>query len=148
MMRRWTFAQRVGAGLSACLLIGLLLLGTLLSAVHGHALAGGAMAGALPQALVAGLLGLACVSALGFVLHRSLVPLHTRHEHSEQRLQLLMDGVTDYALCFLDRWGRVTAWSAGAARPQRLVRGGRHRARRGPALRGGRGRRGRAPRPP
>ncbi|QSQ20575.1 PAS domain S-box protein [Pyxidicoccus parkwayensis] len=116
MMRRWTFAQRVGAGLSACLFAGLLLLGTLLSAIYGHLLAHGEAAGALPQALVAGLVGLAGVGALGFVLHRSLVPLHARHEHSEQRLQLLMDGVTDYALCFLDRAGRVTAWSAGAAR--------------------------------
>ncbi|WP_164008876.1 ATP-binding protein [Pyxidicoccus trucidator] len=116
MMRRWTFAQRVGAGLSACMLTGVLLLGTLLSALYGHGPTGGAVPGALPQALVAGLLGLAGVGALGFVLHRSLVPLHTRHEHSEQRLQLLMDGVTDYALCFLDRYGRVTAWSAGAAR--------------------------------
>ena len=115
MMRRWTFAQRVGAGLSACLLAGLLLLGTLLSAVGG-VLTGNAPPGALPQALVAGLLGLAGVGALGFVLHRALAPLHVRHEHSEQRLQLLMDGVTDYALCFLDRYGRVTAWSAGAAR--------------------------------
>lgn len=116
MMRRWTFAQRVGAGLSACLLAGLLLLGTLLSAVYGHLLAHGEASGALPQALVAGLVGLAGVGALGFVLHRSLGPLHARHEHSEQRLQLLMDGVTDYALCFLDKHGRVTAWSAGAAR--------------------------------
>jgi PAS domain S-box-containing protein len=116
MMRRLTFAQRVGAGLSACLLAGVLLLGTLLSALYGHASLGGATPGALPQALVAGLLGLAGVGALGFVLRRSLVPLHARHEHSEQRLQLLMDGVTDYALCFLDRHGRVTAWSAGATR--------------------------------
>ena len=116
MMRRWTFAQRVGAGLSACLLAGLLLLGTLLSALLGHPLTEGAAPGALPQVLVAGLLGLAGVGALGFVLHRALAPLHARHEHSEQRLQLLMDGVTDYALCFLDRHGRVTAWNAGAAR--------------------------------
>ncbi|WP_163989558.1 sensor histidine kinase [Pyxidicoccus caerfyrddinensis] len=116
MMRRWTFAQRVGAGLSACLLAGVLLLGTLLSAVYGHLITQEATPGALPQALVAGLVGLAGVGALGFVLHRSLAPLHARHEHSEQRLQLLMDGVTDYALCFLDRAGRVTAWSAGAAR--------------------------------
>ncbi|MBZ4418694.1 PAS domain-containing sensor histidine kinase [Myxococcus sp. RHSTA-1-4] len=116
MMRRWTFAQRVGAGLSACLLAGLLLLGTLLSAVYGPPLTGDTGHGALPQALLAGLLGLAGVGTLGFVLHRTLAPLHARHEHSEQRLQLLMDGVTDYALCFLDRHGRVTAWSAGAAR--------------------------------
>jgi PAS domain S-box-containing protein len=116
MMRRWTFAQRVGAGLSACLLAGLLLVWTLLSAVYGHVLTEGTTPGALPQALVAGLLGLGGVGALGFVLHRALAPLHARHEHSEQRLQLLMDGVTDYALGFLDRTGRVTAWSAGAAR--------------------------------
>ncbi|NMO16240.1 PAS domain S-box protein [Pyxidicoccus fallax] len=117
MMRRWTFAQRVGAGLSACLLSGLLLLGTLLSALHAQLLTDDAAArGTLPQALLAGLLGLAGVGALGFVLHRALAPLHARHEHSEQQLQQLMDGVTDYALCFLDRFGRVTAWSAGAAR--------------------------------
>ncbi|MFP2934265.1 histidine kinase, partial [Pyxidicoccus sp. 3LG] len=112
MMRRWTFAQRVGAGLSACLMAGVLLLGTLLSAVYGEV----THHGAVPQALFAGLLGLAGVGALGFVLHRALAPLHARNEHSEQHLQLLMDGVTDYALCFLDRHGRVTAWSAGATR--------------------------------
>ncbi|MCP3136108.1 sensor histidine kinase [Pyxidicoccus xibeiensis] len=116
MMRRWTFAQRVGAGLSACLMVGLLLLGTLLSAVHAELISGSAARGTLPEAMLLGLLGLAGVGSLGFVLHRALAPLHARHEHNEQRLQLLMDGVTDYALCFLDRHGRVTAWSAGAAR--------------------------------
>ncbi len=115
MMRRWTFAQRVSAGLSACLFAGLLLLATLLSAVYAQATTPEGH-GALPQALLAGLLGLGCVAALGFVLHRALAPLHARHESSEQHLQLLMDGVTDYALCFLDRQGRVTAWNAGAER--------------------------------
>ncbi|WP_426756807.1 ATP-binding protein [Myxococcus sp. Y35] len=115
MMRRWTFAQRVSAGLSACLFAGLLLLATLLSAVYAEATTPVGR-GALPQALLAGLLGLGCVAALGFVLHRALAPLHARHESSEQHLQLLMDGVTDYALCFLDRHGRVTAWNAGAER--------------------------------
>lgn len=116
MMRRLTFAQRVGAGLSACLLAGLLLIGTLLSAVYGERFPGDAPHGALPQALLAGMVGLACVGALGVVLRHALAPLHALHEHSEQRLQLLMDGVTDYALFFLDRQGRVTAWSAGAER--------------------------------
>ncbi|WP_434346367.1 ATP-binding protein [Myxococcus virescens] len=115
MMRRWTFAQRVSAGLSACLFAGLLLLATLLSAVYAQASMPPGH-GALPQAVLAGLLGLACVAALGFVLHRALAPLHARHQCSEQHLQLLMDGVTDYALCFLDRHGRVTAWNAGAER--------------------------------
>ncbi|HZI09363.1 MAG TPA: ATP-binding protein [Myxococcus sp.] len=116
MMRRLTFAQRVGAGLSACLLAGLLLLGTLLSAVHERFTLEAAPHGALPQALLAGLLGLACVGALGVVLRHALAPLHARNEYSEQQLQLLMDGVTDYALFFLDLDGRVTAWSAGAER--------------------------------
>ncbi len=116
MTRRWTYAQRVSAGLSACLLAGLLLLATLLSAVYAQATTTPAGHGALPQALLAGLLGLGGVATLGFVLHRALAPLHARHESSEQHLRLLMEGVTDYALCFLDRHGRVTAWNAGAER--------------------------------
>ncbi|MCP3100905.1 ATP-binding protein [Myxococcus sp. K15C18031901] len=116
MMRRWTFAQRVGAGVSACMLAGALLLATLLSAAHGLLTQAESVRAALPQ-LFAGGLGLAGVGALGLVLHRALGPLHARHEHSEQRLRLLlMEAVTDYALCFLDRHGRVTAWSAGAER--------------------------------
>ncbi|NTX65075.1 PAS domain S-box protein [Myxococcus sp. CA051A] len=116
MMRRWTFAQRVGAGVSACMLAGLLLLVTLLSAVHGLLTHTETTHVALRQALLAGCVGLAGVGALGFVLHHALAPLHARHEHSEQRLRLLMEAVTDYALCFLDPNGRVTAWNAGAER--------------------------------
>lgn len=116
MMRRWTFAQRVGAGVSACMLAGLLLLATLLSAAHGLLNHTEAARVALQQALLAGCLGLAGVGALGLVLRHALAPLHARHEHSEQRLRLLMEAVTDYALCFLDRHGRVTAWNAGAER--------------------------------
>jgi PAS domain S-box-containing protein len=84
--------------------------------VHGRLTPDAAPHGALPQALLAGLLGLACVGALGVVLRHALAPLHARNEYSEQQLQLLMDGVTDYALFFLDLDGRVTAWSAGAER--------------------------------
>ncbi|MCE9669217.1 ATP-binding protein [Myxococcus stipitatus] len=116
MMRRWTFAQRVGAGVSACMLAGLLLLATLLSEAHGLLTRAEPAWSGLPQ-LLAGCLGLVGVGALGLVLHQALGPLHARHEHSEQRLRLLlMEAVTDYALCFLDRSGRVTAWSAGAER--------------------------------
>ncbi|WP_342378470.1 ATP-binding protein [Myxococcus stipitatus] len=116
MMRRWTFAQRVAAGVSACVLAGLLLLATLLSAVHGLLTHPETSRAALQQALLAGCLGLAGVGALACVLHHALRPLHARNEHSEQRLSLLMEAVTDYALCFLDRQGRVTAWNAGAER--------------------------------
>ncbi|MBZ4395762.1 ATP-binding protein [Myxococcus sp. AS-1-15] len=116
MMRRWTFAQRVGAGVSACMLAGLLLFATLLSVVHGLFTHEEVSRLALRQALLAGFVGLAGVGALGLVLSHLLAPLHARHEHSEQRLGLLMEAVTDYALCFLDSRGRVTAWNAGAQR--------------------------------
>lgn len=116
MMRRWTFAQRVAAGVSACMLAGLLLLATLLSAVHGLLTHTETSRAALQQALLAGCVGLAGVGALACVLHHALRPLHARNEHSQQRLSLLMEAVTDYALCFLDRQGRVTAWNAGAER--------------------------------
>ncbi|MBU8899339.1 PAS domain-containing sensor histidine kinase [Corallococcus sp. M34] len=72
--------------------------------------------GWLHHALVAGVLGLAGVGALGFVLRRSLEPLHNEHVQSERRLHLFMDGVSDYALCFLEPDGAVSGWSTGAER--------------------------------
>ncbi|MGV3754733.1 MAG: PAS domain S-box protein [Verrucomicrobiota bacterium] len=35
---------------------------------------------------------------------------------SEERFRLLIDGVKDYAICFLDLDGRVASWNAGAER--------------------------------
>jgi PAS domain S-box-containing protein len=35
---------------------------------------------------------------------------------SEQRFRLLVDGVRDYAICFLDPAGRVVSWNVGAER--------------------------------
>lgn len=66
--------------------------------------------------LFTGLLGLLGVGALAVLLRRSLVPLYRSHRESEKRLRLLMEGVRDYALSFLDRDGRVSGWSAGAER--------------------------------
>jgi PAS domain S-box-containing protein len=72
--------------------------------------------GALRLILVTALLGLLGVGAVAFLLRRSLQPLYRRYLQSEKRLRLLMEGVQDYALCFLDREGRVSGWSAGAER--------------------------------
>ncbi len=72
--------------------------------------------GALRLILVTALVGLLGVGALAFLLRRSLVPLYRNSVQSEKRLRLLMEGVQDYALCFLDREGRVSGWSAGAER--------------------------------
>lgn len=66
--------------------------------------------------LFTGLVGLLGVGALAFLLRRSLVPLYRSHLQSEKRLRLLMEGVQDYALSFLDGDGRVSGWSAGAER--------------------------------
>jgi PAS domain S-box-containing protein len=37
---------------------------------------------------------------------------------AEQRLQLLLDGITDYAIALLDPQGRVTSWNTGGERIQ------------------------------
>ena len=36
--------------------------------------------------------------------------------HSEQRLRLLLEAVTDYAIFLLDPDGRVVSWNQGAER--------------------------------
>lgn len=66
--------------------------------------------------LFTGLVGLLGVVALALLLRRSVVPLYRRALESEKRLRLLMEGVHDYALCFLDEGGRIAGWSAGAER--------------------------------
>ncbi|RKH33217.1 PAS domain S-box protein [Corallococcus praedator] len=118
MLRRWTFAQRVGAGLSVCLLAGLILLATMVSAAHTLA-AGDALSTHRDsdlRTLLVALLGLGCVAALGMVLRNALGPMHAERLQSEQRLHLFMDGVSDYALCFLEPDGKVSCWSTGAER--------------------------------
>ncbi|MBN8229567.1 PAS domain S-box protein [Corallococcus macrosporus] len=115
MLRRWTFAQRVGAGLSACLLAGLILLATLVSATHTLAVDDGAFLHHVSDILV-GLLGLGALIALVMVLRNALGPMHEEALRSEQRLHLFMDGVSDYALCFLEPDGKVSCWSTGAER--------------------------------
>ncbi|RKH69350.1 PAS domain S-box protein [Corallococcus interemptor] len=115
MLRRWTFAQRVGAGLSACLLAGLILLATLVSAAHTLTVDDGAL-GHHASDILAGVLGLGALVALVLVLRNALGPMHAEAVQSEQRLHLFMDGVSDYALCFLEPDGTVSCWSTGAER--------------------------------
>ncbi|MFP2900264.1 hypothetical protein [Corallococcus sp. 4LFB] len=115
MLRRWTFAQRVGAGLSACLLAGLILLATLVSATHTLAVEDGAFLHHVSD-ILSGLLGLGALLALVMVLRNALGPMHAERLQSEQRLHLFMDGVSDYALCFLEPDGTVSCWSTGAER--------------------------------
>lgn len=115
MLRRWTFAQRVGAGLSVCLLAGLILLATLVSAARTMAVDGRPWSHQASD-MLAGLLGLGALAALGMVLRNALGPMHAERLQSEQRLHLFMDGVSDYALCFLEPDGTVSGWSTGAER--------------------------------
>ncbi|RKH15186.1 PAS domain S-box protein [Corallococcus sp. CA053C] len=118
MLRQWTFAQRVGAGLSVCLLAGLFLLVTLVATAHTLAVGDvdSLHRASDLRALLTGLLGLGCVTALGMVLRNALGPMHAERLQSEQRLHLFMDGVSDYALCFLEPDGAVSCWSTGAER--------------------------------
>lgn len=37
-------------------------------------------------------------------------------QNDAERLHLLIDAVTDYAICMLDRSGFVTSWNVGATR--------------------------------
>ncbi|MBZ4375319.1 ATP-binding protein [Corallococcus interemptor] len=115
MLRRWTFAQRVGAGLSVCLLAGLILLATLVFAAHTLTVDDGALFHHVAD-ILAGLLGLGALVALVMVLRNALGPMHAEAVQSEQRLHLFMDGVSDYALCFLEPDGTVSCWSTGAER--------------------------------
>jgi PAS domain S-box-containing protein len=120
MLRRWTFAQRVGAGLSVCLLAGLILLAILVSAARALAVNTGTWAhhswSHHAADLLAVILGLGALGALVMVLRNALGPMHAERLQSEQRLHLFMDGVSDYALCFLEPDGTVSCWSTGAER--------------------------------
>ncbi|WP_223641810.1 ATP-binding protein [Corallococcus sp. EGB] len=66
--------------------------------------------------ILSGLLGLGALVALVMVLRNALGPMHAERLQSEQRLHLFMDGVSDYALCFLEPDGKVSCWSTGAER--------------------------------
>ena len=66
-----------------------------------------------------GLLTFASLGAGAWILARDGRQRRAREQAlaaSEQRLQLLMDGIQDYALLFLDPQGRVSLWNQGAQR--------------------------------
>ena len=67
---------------------------------------------------------LVAASAQRSELERQLVQPAT--QDSERRFQILVEGVSDYALFMLDPDGKVTNWNSGATRVSRL-RGGRDR---------------------
>lgn len=117
MLRPWSFARRLGVGLTACVLAGLLILvGTLLAlrALLQHERDFAQVSLAL--ILGTGALGFAGVLAMSLMLRRTFLHLYRDVQQSEQRFRLFVDGVRDYAMCVLDARGCVTEWNAGAER--------------------------------
>ncbi|HET9450036.1 MAG TPA: PAS domain S-box protein, partial [Aggregicoccus sp.] len=117
MLRPWSFARRLGMGLMACALAGLVILvGTLLALRALLQQQEDFARLSLALVLLTGAVGLAGVAALSGVVRRTFLHLYRDLQQSEQRFRLFVDGVRDYALCLLDAQGCVTEWNAGAER--------------------------------
>ncbi len=117
MRRPWSFARRLGVGLTACVLAGLVILVATLLALRALLQHEADFAWlSLALVLVTGAAGLAGVATLSLMLRRAFLRLYRDLEQSEQRFRLFVDGVRDYALCLLDAQGCVTEWNAGAER--------------------------------
>ncbi|WP_224368541.1 sensor histidine kinase [Hyalangium versicolor] len=65
---------------------------------------------------ITSVLGLLGMMSLAWVLVRKLRPLQRKAKDVEQRFQLLVEGVQDYAVYLLDAQGRVVSWNPGAER--------------------------------
>ncbi|MBF5043549.1 PAS domain S-box protein [Aggregicoccus sp. 17bor-14] len=117
MQRSWSSARRLGVGLTACVLAGVVILVVTLLALRAALWQGPELA-RLSLELIVGLaaVGLAGATALGLLLRRAFRQLYRDLQESEQRFRLFVDGVRDYALCVLDAQGCVTEWNAGAER--------------------------------
>jgi PAS domain S-box-containing protein len=119
-----TMRHGLGAALAALFVVG----------VVGHCAAVGSTVGAdenmtsgegpralhpTPIAVLASAVGLLCAVMAGWMTRRNFLELKRSKSavrDVEERIQILVDGVQDYAIFMLDPTGMVVSWNAGAER--------------------------------